>query len=155
MTTTRRRFIALALAVPAAAALAGCTPLYRNHGYVPPDDELAQVAVGTTTQGELEALIGRPSSQGLLTGAAWYYVGSRWRTYGAFEPQEIDRQVVAVSFDANGVVANIERFGLERGRVVTLSRRVTDSGVTGVSLAGQLLGNLGNFNPAGIIGDDG
>ena len=70
-------------------------------------------------------------------------------------PQEIDRQVVAVSFDANGVVANIERFGLERGRVVTLSRRVTDSGVTGVSLAGQLLGNLGNFNPAGIIGDDG
>ena len=62
---------------------------------------------------------------------------------------------MAVSFDANGVVANIERFGLERGRVVTLSRRVTDSGVTGVSLAGQLLGNLGNFNPAGIIGDDG
>ena len=45
MTTTRRRFIALALAVPAAAALSGCTALYRNHGYVPPDDELAQVVV--------------------------------------------------------------------------------------------------------------
>lgn len=155
MTTTRRRFIALALAVPASAALAGCTPLYRNHGYVPPDDELALVTIGSTTQGELEGLVGRPSSQGLLTGAAWYYVGSRWRTYGAFEPKEIDREVVAISFDANGVVANVERFGLERGRVVTLSRRVTDSGVADVSLVGQLLGNLGNFDPTSIIGDEG
>lgn len=154
MTTTRRRFIALALAVPAAAALSGCTALYPNHGYVPPDDELAQVVVGQTTQGDLEGLIGRPSSQGLLTGSAWYYVGSRWRTYGAFEPQEINREVVAISFDPNGTVSNVERFGLERGRVVTLSSRVTDTGVTTVSLAGQLLGNLGNFDAGSIISDE-
>ena len=58
---------------------------------------------------------------------------------------------MAVSFDANGVVANIERFGLERGRVVTLSRRVTDGSVTEISLIGQLLGNLGNFQAADIV----
>lgn len=143
------------LAFVAVLGLAACAPVYRNHGFIPAPEDLSQVVVGQTTVDELQGLIGRPSAQGLLTGSGWYYVGSRWRHFGALEPREISREVVAESFSPNGVVTNVERFGLERGRVVTLSRRVTDSGVTGVSLAGQLLGNLGNFNPAGIIGDDG
>ena len=61
---------------------------------------------------------------------------------------------MAISFDPNGTVSNVERFGLERGRVVTLSSRVTDTGVTTVSLAGQLLGNLGNFDAGSIISDE-
>lgn len=151
MTTTRRRLILWALALPATAAIAGCTPIYRNHGYVPADDELAQVVVGQTTQDDLPGLVGRPSAQGVLTGAGWYYVGSRWEHYGAMAPREIRREVVAISFDQSGVVSNVERFGLDRGRVVTLSRRVTDSGVSGSNLIGQLLRNVGQFSPAGFI----
>ena len=150
MTTTRRRVIALALAVPLVAA-AGCTRMYRNHGYLPTDDELAQVAVGQTRREDLEHLIGLPGSQGLLTGAGWYYVGSRWERFGARRPREVERQVVAVSFDQNGTVSNIERFGLERGRVVTLSRRVTDTGVVDSGLLRQLLGNIGRFNPGDFL----
>ncbi|WP_299362552.1 outer membrane protein assembly factor BamE [uncultured Paracoccus sp.] len=151
MTTTRRRLILGALAVPASAVLAGCTPIYRNHGYVPSDDELVQVVVGQTTRDDLEGLIGRPSAQGVLTGSGWYYVGSRWEHYGARAPREIRREVVAISFDPSGLVANVERFGLERGRVVTLSRRVTDTGVQGSNLIGQLLRNIGQFDPGGFI----
>ncbi|WP_223252335.1 outer membrane protein assembly factor BamE [Paracoccus mutanolyticus] len=123
MKISRRQIMAFTLVLP--AALAGCQATYRNHGYVPPDDQLAQVVVGQTKQADLEGLIGRPSAQGLLTGSAWYYVGSRWQFYGLREPREIDRQVVAISFDPSGTVTNVERFGLERGRVVVLSRRVT------------------------------
>ncbi len=151
MTTTRRRVIALALAVPLLAA-AGCTRMYRNHGYLPAEDELAQVVVGQTRRDELEYLIGQPGSQGLLTGAGWYYVGSRWESFGARPPREVERQVVAISFDQNDTVSNIERFGLERGRVVTLSRRVTDTGVVDTGLLRQLLGNLGRFNPGDFLG---
>ena len=53
MSTTRRQLIAVTLAFPLVAA-AGCTRMYRNHGYVPSDDELAAVVVGKTTQPELE-----------------------------------------------------------------------------------------------------
>lgn len=141
-----RRFLILA-----ALAVAACAPVYRNHGYVPPELDLAEVVVGQTTMDELPTLIGRPSSQGLLTGSGWYYVGSRWRHYGPYEPQEITREVVAVTFAETGAVANVERFGLERGRVITLSRRVTDSGIADVSLIRQLLGNLGNFDAGQII----
>lgn len=141
----------LILAFVAFAGLSACAPIYRNHGYVPPDLDLAQVAVGQTTAEDLPALIGRPSAQGLLTGSGWYYVGSRWRHYGPMRPQEVERQVVAISFAPNGTVSNIERFGLERGRVVTLSRRVTEGSVTEISLIGQLLGNLGNFQAADFL----
>lgn len=146
MTTTRRQLIALTLAVPLLAG-AGCTRMFRNHGYVPTDDDLAMVVVGQTNQAEVETLIGRPGSQGVLTGSGWYYVGSRWEHYGMNPPKEIDRQVVAISFDEAGTVTNVERFGLERGRIVVLSQRVTDSGVSGASVLRQLFANVGKFNP--------
>ena len=89
----------------------------------------------------------------MLTGSSWYYVGSRWESYGLNPPREIDRQVVAISFDDAGTVTNVERFGLERGRIVTLSRRVTDSGVQGSGLLRQLMGNVGRFDPGGVFGE--
>ena len=151
MNISRRRIMAFALVLP--AALAACQATYQNHGYVPPEDQLAQVVVGKTNQSELDGMIGRPSAQGLLTGSGWYYVGSRWQYFGAREPREINRQVVAVSFDEAGTVTNVERFGLERGRVVVLSQRVTDSGVTSLGLIRQLLGNIGRVSAGQLLND--
>ena len=70
---------------------------------------------------------------------------SKFRQYGPRENTEVDRTVVAISFDSDGVVENIERFGLEDGRVIAISRRVTDSNIKGVSFLRQLFGNIGNF----------
>lgn len=145
MTSLRSIVLALTLVI------AGCVPIYRHHGYIPPEEDLAQVVVGQTTQMELDGLIGRPSSQGLLAGSGWYYVGSRWRHYGPTRPQEISREIVAVSFAEDGTVANVERFGLEQGRIVVLSRRVTDSGVTSISAIRQILGNIGNLSAGSVI----
>lgn len=151
MNISRRRIMAFALVLP--GALAACQATYQNHGYVPPEDQLAQVLVGKTTQSELDGLIGRPSAQGLLTGSAWYYVGSRWEYYGPRQPREINREIVAISFNAGGTVTNIERFGMERGRVVVLSRRVTDSGVANIGLVRQLMGNVGRVSAADMLAD--
>ena len=59
---------------------------------------------------------------------------------------------MAISFDDTDAIANIERFGLEDGRIVPLSRRVTDSSVVENGFLRQLLGNIGNFNPANAFG---
>ncbi len=146
---TRR--MTLALALGGGLLLAGCTAIYRDHGYVPLDEDLAQVEVGKTTRAEVAELIGRPSSAGVLEGSGWYYVGSRWKYYGARAPQEIDRQVVAITFSDKDTVANVERFGLEQGEVVVLSRRVTDSGIKGITFIRQLMGSLGRVNASQIL----
>ncbi|SMO62498.1 outer membrane protein assembly factor BamE [Paracoccus laeviglucosivorans] len=149
MKISRRQIMALVLTVP--MALAACQATYRNHGYVPPEHELSQVVVGQTRQDQLEGMIGRPSAQGLLTGSAWYYVGSRWETFGARPPREVDRQVLAISFNEGGTVSNVERFGQERGQVVVLSRRVTDTGVSGSGLIRQLMGNVGRVSAGQLL----
>lgn len=138
--------------VGAILALAGCSKNYRNHGYVPTEDELASVLVGVDTRETVEAAIGSPTSSGVVRDTAWYYVGSRWEHFAYREARAIDRQVVAISFDTRGSVENIERFTLEDGRVVALSRRVTDSNIKGISFVRQLLGSIGQFNAGELLG---
>lgn len=140
--------------VLALVALSACSAQYRNHGYVPRDEDLATVVVGESTQDTVARAVGRPSSTGLLTGGAWYYVGSRFRHYGPRVPEEIDRQVVAISFDESGTVENVERFGLENGQAVVLSRRVTDSNIKGLSFLRQLLGNVGNISAGQLLNNN-
>jgi outer membrane protein assembly factor BamE (lipoprotein component of BamABCDE complex) len=134
------------------AALAACTPVIRNHGYVPAETELAQVKVGVNTRDTVKEKIGRPSTSGLLNDEGWYYVQSQYRLVGPREPKEIDRKVLAVTFNEAGVVENIALFGLEDGRVVEISRRVTETNIKGVSLIGQLLGNFGRISAEDIGG---
>ncbi len=136
---------ALALMVAGVVFLASCAAVYQNHGYVPTDEELALIEVGKDTRETVEATLGRPSSQGLLNDVGWFYVQSRWKNFGAMQPKEIDRQVVSITFTEDGVVENIERFGLEKGQVVAISRRVTDSNIKGMGFLKQLLGNIGRL----------
>lgn len=148
---SRTRIAAIGLVLAAATA---CTPVYRNHGYVPRDEDLAQIEVGRSTAEDVALAVGRPSAIGVLTGSGWYYVGSRFRHYALREPAEIDRQVVAISFDDQGVVENVERFGLEDGQVIVISRRVTDSNIKGVGFLRQLLGNIGNISAGDFLNDN-
>lgn len=136
---------ALLLGSLLAMALAACSPVYRNHGYVPSDEELALIEVGKDTRETVAATLGRPSGEGLLNDVGWFYVQSRWKHVGAVAPREIDRQVVSVTFTEEGVVENVERFGLENGQAVALSRRVTDSNIKGIGFLKQLLGNIGRL----------
>ena len=129
-------------------ALSGCaaSKLQDSHGYVPEEALLAEVRVGSDTKETVARLLGRPGTQGIIDDRGWYYVKSDYERFLWREPVEVDREVVAVSFSEAGVVENVERFGLEQGRVVALSRRVTTSNTQGIGFLRQLFSNLGTFN---------
>lgn len=131
------------------SSLVACGPTYRNHGYIPPQEDLDQIVVGIDTRASVEETLGGAGSGSVLEDDALYFVRSRVRTVAMLEPKVIERNVVAVSFDDNGIVRNVEQFGLERGQIVSLTRRVTDSSVANRSFFGQLLGNIGSFGPVG------
>lgn len=132
--------------------LGACTASYRNHGYIPPEDELNQIVVGVDTRASVEETVGPPGASGVVNGGDYFYVRSRMRSYGFKAPAEIDRQVLAISFDSAGVVSNIESFGLEKGQVVPLTRRVSESAVSNKTFLRQLLGNIGRIGPSGLGG---
>jgi outer membrane protein assembly factor BamE (lipoprotein component of BamABCDE complex) len=139
------------LSLVALCAVMGCTPIYSMHGYIPDDVALSQIEVGLDTHDTVQAFLGRPTTDGLLGDKVWYYVASRWKTFGLFQPEEYDRQVLAISFDEAGRVANIERFGLERGEVVAISRRVTEEPIKGRGVLAQIFSNFGRVNAADLF----
>lgn len=147
--TSRKGCLVLALV----ATVAACSPVYRNHGYVPAEDELALVEVGKDTRETVGEKIGRPTTSGLLNDVGWFYVQSRYKHFGPRQPQEIERQVLAITFNEAGTVENIARYGLEDGRLVQISRRVTEPNVKGLSFIQQLLGSFGRIQAGDLLGD--
>jgi outer membrane protein assembly factor BamE (lipoprotein component of BamABCDE complex) len=139
---------AVLLGIVLSGGLAACTAIYSNHGYVPPDEDLDQIVVGIDTLDTVRETLGSSASGSVVNDSGLYYVRSRVRSFAMFEPEVVEREVVAISFDAAGTVQNIERFGLEQGQIVPLSRRVTNSGVSDVPFLRQLFGNIGRFTPA-------
>lgn len=135
----------------ALSALVACTAVYRNHGYVPTEEDLAAIQVGVDTRDTVAESVGSPGASGVLQESGYYYVATRMRHYGARAPQVVSRELVAISFDQRGIVRNIERYGLEDGQVIPLSTRVTSSSVEDKSFLRQLLGNLGRFNPGSVL----
>ncbi len=134
-------------------AVGACSATYQNHGYVPSDSELEEIIVGIDTRETVGETIGRPTSFGVLESGGWYYTQSRWRHYAFKAPKVVDRQLLAITYTDAGIVENIERFTLEDGRVVPLSRRVTDSNIKGITFLRQLLGNIGNLQPGQLLGE--
>lgn len=137
--------IAGVIAALALVLVSACQPIVRNHGFVPRDEELAKINVGVDTRESVAETIGVPGAGGVIDGGAYYYVRSRWETWAWQAPKEAERQVVAITFDKNGKVSNVGRYGLDHGRVVVLSSRVTATSIHNVSFIRQLLGNLGRF----------
>ena len=135
-----------------ALSVSGCTAIYRDHGYLPAEGDLEQVVVGVDNRSTVQEVLGSPIGSGVLDDGAIFYLSTKVKHYAFYEPKVVEREMLVVSFDTDDQVENIEKFGLEDGRVITLSRRVTTGPVKGPKFLKQILGNLGNFNPAGLLG---
>ncbi|MCP5037544.1 MAG: outer membrane protein assembly factor BamE [Rhodobacteraceae bacterium] len=146
-----RQIVRITAVALLALVVASCTATFRNHGYMPSDEELDLILVGVDTRESLEGSIGAPGTSGLLTGTAWYFVQSRFRHFAYNAPEEIERQVLAISFNDRGVVENVEQFGLEDGRVIVLSRRVTESNIKGITFIKQLFGSFGQVDVSNLL----
>lgn len=135
----------LAIIAVVFAAVFGCSAQYRHHGHVPDQTALQTLTIGVDTRASVDEALGSPAMAGLRQAAPYYYVRSRVRhlTYNA--PQIIEREVVAITFGDDDVIKDIARYNLKDGRVVTLSRRVTEIGDVTSGVVSQLFQNVGNI----------
>ena len=125
---------------------AGCAPTVQIHGYVPSPADISRIRPGFDDAGSVEEILGQPSSSGVLRDSAWYYVQSTVESYTYHAPRVIDRTVLAINFDQNGVVRDIKRYGLQDGRIIDLQTRTTETGGREMGVLEQLFGNLLNLD---------
>lgn len=124
-----------------------CTTQIRNHGYVPLPEDLEKITVGVDTRDSVLEAVGSPSASGVLSESGLYYVRTQVRHWGARAPQVTSRRMVAITFDSRGRVKNVEEYSLEDGKIVPLTRRITDNDIETLNILQQLLEGIGNFTP--------
>jgi len=144
---------ALVAAMVAIFVLSGCTPVIHTHGYVPTEETLAALKVGVDDKETVVQSVGRPLYAGMAQESGWYYVASTVQRFAYRYPEVLDRELVVISFDTSGIITNIERFGLEDGRVIALNRRVTAVAVESPGIIRQILGNIGTITAGDVIDD--
>ena len=84
--------------------IAGCTTQFRNQGYIPTEEEISALVVGVDTRDSVFEALGTPTTYGVLQEDQAYYVRSRFERIGARAPKEVERQVLALAFDQDGVL---------------------------------------------------
>ena len=129
--------------VAAALLLMGCESQISSHGFAPEPEVLETVQAGVDTRGSVRRKVGRPSSTGVFTERGWYYIATVIERDTYKEPEVIDRRVVAITFDENDVVASIDQYGLEDGRLIDLQTRTTPTAGRELTILEQALGNIG------------
>ena len=130
---------------------ASCTDIVRVHGYAPSDPELSQIEVGATGKEDVVAIVGSPAHIDQRYGESWFYVSSRFETSGASEPEEVERRIVEVAFNDSGTVTDVATYSLEDGRIIPLTRRVTENNLGRVTILEQLGRAFGRIDPGAIL----
>lgn len=135
----------------AALALGACVAQVRNHGYLPSDAQLSEIVIGVDSRETVSDLVGSPTTAGVLSGGNFYYVGDTTRTIAWRAPEVVQREIVEITFDEAGVAQNITRYGLEDGRVVPITRRVTETTDGDIGFIRRLFGNIGGIDAGSVL----
>lgn len=136
-----------ALAV-AAAATAACAPVQSYNGFMPDrnNTEIPEPQVGVDTRATVMQRFGSPSTTAVFDQTAWYYVSSVQERVAFYTPRITERRVMVVRFSGDTVSA-VEKYGLERGRIVAYNDDVTPTRGRELGVLEQLLGNIGQAPP--------
>ena len=126
----------------------GCAGQIDTHGDRLEKDRLAQLRPGVQTREDVAQILGSPSSTSVFGEESWYYISDLVETRSIFGREVKDRQVVTIHFNNDGIVSQVDAFGLERGKEVEVVERETPSFGESVTILDQVMGNLGRFNRA-------
>ncbi len=132
-------------AVLAAAATASCASVREDHGYVADQLSTQQpIQAGVDTKSTVLARMGSPSTRGAFDDQSWYYVSTSTKAYAFLKPDTTRRDIVAVRFGVDDVVAAVDVYGLERGRVIAYNGKATPTRGRELGFFEQLFGSIGN-----------
>ena len=103
--------------------LGACSNEYfiQTEGNMPTKDDIMQVKRGMP-QSEVRKIMGSPSVISSLDHRTWIYMNSTMERMAFFEPEELDRNVVAIEFNHDGKVEKVVQLTKENGRNIAISK---------------------------------
>lgn len=136
----------LALVLCAGLTLGACVQTVNTRGYLADEDIIADLIPGVDNRDSVQAALGSPSNTGTFNEDIWYYYSRRTKSVAFLRPKIVNQQILAVTFDEEGNVEEINRFTLADARIVELVKRETPTRGRELGLLEQLFGNIGRFS---------
>jgi outer membrane protein assembly factor BamE (lipoprotein component of BamABCDE complex) len=146
MKTVSATLIAFAALAPlAAGALTACTPTKATRGNIVEEYRMAEIVPGVSSRTNVLQSLGSPTTMAPFDENIWYYIGQKTEKTGIFDPKVVDKKVVVVAFNDEGLVDTIEEVDAQMIDVPHVRRKTPTSG-NDITVMEQLLGNVGRFN---------
>jgi outer membrane protein assembly factor BamE (lipoprotein component of BamABCDE complex) len=147
-----RKAMAFGFVALAGLGLSGCSSIRETRGYVQDQALVQSIQPGVDNQRSVEGTLGRPSYVSEYGDKTWYYVSSITGRRPFVRPRIQNHSVLAISFDAAGNVAQVDRSGIES--VVFLSPDGDETPTLGRErgFLEDLFGNIGQVGAPGVGG---
>jgi outer membrane protein assembly factor BamE (lipoprotein component of BamABCDE complex) len=128
--------------------ITGCSTDYFNQtdGNMPAKADILALKRGMN-QDEVRQLLGSPSAVSSLDHRTWLYVSTTMKRLAFFKPEEIDRNVVAVTFNLDGKVDKILQLTKENGKNIAIASEETPVLGTDEGFFRKYFGGVGSFMP--------
>lgn len=130
----------------ASLALAGCTPSVAQRGNMIEDYQLERLQNGVSTRSDVLRAMGSPTTVSPFNDNIWYYIGQEKEKRGIFDPKVTKERIIAVAFNADGIVQSINN--VDNGREnIPIENETTPTHGNESNVMQEFFGNLGKFNP--------
>lgn len=136
-----------ALALTLAAALCACAPTISQRGYYPDPTRAQAISVGVDTKQTISDRLGTPTLKSSFNTDTWYYVSATQEQVIWYEPWTTKENIIEVSFDDDGHVANVKRYSEADMHKVDPVPEVTPTRGRELSFWEQMFGNIGRTLP--------
>jgi outer membrane protein assembly factor BamE (lipoprotein component of BamABCDE complex) len=141
----RKTIIFLGGLTVAGLIMSACSPIRESYGYTPDTEVVEKVRPGVHDKTSVKRLLGAPTSVARFKDETWFYIAKKTERYAFLAEEVTDQQVVAVYFDAKGIVQDVKRYTLEDAQTIEPVGRETATRGKEMTVLEQLFGNLGRF----------
>ncbi len=118
-----------------------------HNGNMPANEKISEVHLGQSKQ-DVMNILGAPSLTTGLSDDHWIYMASTVKKVAFFRPEELDRKVLAISFD-NGQISKIEKLSLADGNNFKIDTHTTQTTEQEQGFFRKYFGGVGSYMPFG------
>ena len=142
----KTRHLISTVLIAASLGVAGCSSQIDYRGYLPRGTDVQKIRTGLSKT-EVISILGSPSTTNAVEGAGdtFYYISSVVKTAAILEPEVVDREIFAISFDADQNVTRLAHYGIEDGKIIDFITRQTPTRGSNTTFLHSLFGRLGTY----------
>jgi outer membrane protein assembly factor BamE (lipoprotein component of BamABCDE complex) len=130
--------------------LSGCYPTRNTQGNFVDVDIVQQLIPGRSTKSEIREALGPPTTTNFfITQDSWYYIGEKTEKTSFFNPKILERLVVEINFDTEGVAQKIHMYDQKDGYSIEPDQAFTPTYGRDPSFLADVFGNFGKYEAPG------